>query len=299
MIAVLVETLSSKGSDNLFVPISVALITYIFTSATQSQINQIFIGILLALIMIAISHYLKFLTTSGLVMTFLLAVTVFGLGGIKWTIPILTFFILSSVLSKIGKGTKEKFKDTFEKTGTRDYAQVLANGGIAGVIVIISFFNPKEYFYLFYLISLAVVNSDTWATEIGVFSKSKPRMITTFKKVEPGISGAISFYGTIGAFLGSLTLIWSGIFFLSEFNLSLFFLLVISGFIGSLIDSFLGATMQAQYICRICEKYTEKKIHCSVDAHHYSGYKLLTNDLVNLSSAFLTIILFVFIYFPA
>lgn len=37
----------------------------------------------------------------------------------------------------MGKQTKQKFKDTFEKSGVRDYAQVLANGGIGGMLILL------------------------------------------------------------------------------------------------------------------------------------------------------------------
>lgn len=99
-----VETMSSKGSDNLFVPISGSLLTYIFLIATYDQTIQIFIGLVLAFMIITLSYFFKFLSFSGFAMTFLLATSIFGLGGIKWTVPILLFFLLSSILSKTGEG---------------------------------------------------------------------------------------------------------------------------------------------------------------------------------------------------
>lgn len=297
LVVTVVEMLSIKGSDNLLAPLSGALLTYIFLTATADQLNQIFLGIFLAVLIIFLSYYLKFLSPSGLATTFLLATFIFGLGGLKWSIPILIFFILSSFLSKAGKGIKAKFKDTFEKSSLRDHAQVLANGGMAWVLVTLEYFIPHDFLYYLYLLSLAVATADTWGTEIGVFLETKPRLITTFKKVEPGISGAISWHGSMGAFMGSLILISSGFIFLERFTPGIFILLVCLGFIGSMIDSLIGATIQGQFRCKVCNKYTEKRLHCGHETIHEHGLIFITNDFVNFSSSLITILLFLAIHF--
>ena len=51
---------------------------------------------------------------------------------------------------------------------------------------------------------------DTLASELGILSKGKPRLITTLKHVPPGTNGAMSVGGTVasvagGAFVGALT----------------------------------------------------------------------------------------------
>lgn len=294
LLATTVESLSSKGSDNLFVPLCSAIFTYIFLEANGSQIQQIFIGVLLALLIIILSYCLKFLSNSGLAVTFLLATTIFGLGGLKWTVPILVFFIFSSLLSKAGKGVKIKFKDTFEKSSVRDYAQVIANGGIGGILVIVYYFFPREVFYYLYLISLAVATADTWGTEIGIMFGKNPRLITTWRKVEPGISGAISLYGSLGALLGSLILVLSGSIFINSLTMEMMIALVLLGFIGSLIDSFIGATFQGQFRCTKCGKFTEKRIHCGVETKHERGFIFFNNDRVNISAAIISILIFIF-----
>lgn len=290
-----VETLSAKGSDNFFVPLSGAVLTHIFLIANDAWTWHIIIGFGLALITVVLSHQAKFLNLSGSAMTFLLALCIYGLGGSKWTMPILTFFILSSFLSKAGKRIKLKFKETFEKTGVRDYAQVMANGGIGGVLVIINFFYPDDILYTLYLISLAVSTADTWATEIGVYFKPKPVLITTLKKVEPGVSGAISLHGSLGALSGSGLIILCGSFFHS-YNLQQSAILILCGFGGSMIDSIIGATIQGQYHCTTCNKYTEKKTHCHQPTIIHRGCDKINNDLVNLASALFIILTFMAFY---
>ena len=61
-------------------------------------------------------------------------------------------------------------------------------------------------YYFFFLSSVSAANSDTWATEIGKLSKKKPVSIINFKITEAGYSGGITAIGTLGSFLGSITI---------------------------------------------------------------------------------------------
>ena len=49
-----------------------------------------------------------------------------------------------------------------------------------------------------------------------------------------------------------------------------------------MFDSFLGATVQAQFKCSVCGKVTERIIHCNNNTKHTKGINWLNNDLVNL-----------------
>ncbi|MHB2156311.1 DUF92 domain-containing protein [Calditrichota bacterium GD2] len=291
-----VEALSSKGSDNFFVPFSGAVLAFLLVNFNEAQLNRFLSGEILALITAILSYRFRFLSLSGSAMVFLLATVIFGFGGWAWSVPILTFFILSSMLSKLGKNTKNQFKDTFEKSGVRDYAQVLANGGIGGALVILNALFPDRMWYQLYLLSLMVATSDTWSTEIGVLSKSNPRLITTFRKVKPGISGAVSFLGTAGGFLGSAIILLSGLFFAPLSGLAILWLLAL-GLLGNLLDSLIGATVQGQYQCAVCGKYTEKKMHCDRETSLISGSKIIGNDTVNVASNLMAIILMVIVYY--
>jgi len=57
---------------------------------------------------------------------------------------------------------------------------------------------------------------------------------------------------------------------------------LIAGFIGSLTDSLLGATVQAMYYCPQCEKETEQRVHrCGTSTHPLRGIPWFDNDVVN------------------
>jgi uncharacterized protein (TIGR00297 family) len=186
------------------------------------MIYSLLLGLFFAFIVAFISYKVKFLTLSGSIATFILAGLIFGLGGIKWSVPILTFFILSSLLSKLRKKKNEEVDAYFEKTGVRDAMQVLANGGIGGILVIIYSFHNSDLLYLLYIASLAAVCSDTWATEIGTWRKTNTYNILNFKPIPQGLSGGISLQGTLGAFAGAAVIAASGLLW-NNLNLPTYF----------------------------------------------------------------------------
>jgi uncharacterized protein (TIGR00297 family) len=291
LVATAVEALLSHGLDNFFIPVSIAYILYLL-EINHAIVEQFLLGGLFAFLLAVFSIKVKFLDNSGAVATFLLGTTIFGIGGVEWTVPLLTFYLLSSVLSKLGKKRKAKFDLVFEKGSQRDAGQVYANGGIAWIMMIIFSLTNDPAIFFAYLGTLAAVQADTWATEIGtMWPNPKAWLVTTFKEVPVGTSGGVSVPGTSGAFLGSLFICASALAvnvkWMSEFGVLQSFLLIgFSGLLASLVDSFFGATVQAQYFDPIREKLTERTHSLSPDGvlvenRLLKGTPLVNNDLVN------------------
>ena len=289
IVSTALEAVSSSGSDNLTAPLGAAFILNFMLSRDAGANLQLTLGLVLALATAVISLRLKFLSPSGSVATFILATLIFGVGGWTWAVPILVFFVTSSLLSKFGRTRKKRFDLVFEKSGTRDVGQVIANGGAAGILVMLYGLFPDPRWFIPYLGALAAVNADTWATELGTFSKSKPVLITSMKAVPTGTSGAVSLLGLSASLAGSLVIACSGYFFSPsqagpEYWGRIFWYVASAGFIAALADSVLGATIQGQYRCRVCGKITEKRIHCGGGPTvRESGIKWINNDRVNLA----------------
>ena len=292
IIAMLAEVLSTAGSDNLSVPLGSAFALYFLLHASIPASLVFAQGMGIAIAIAILSWRLHFLSGSGSVALVLLGTLVFGVGGWTFSAPILIFFILSSLLSKIGKKRKAKLLNVFEKSGTRDAGQVLANGGVAGLMLVFWYFSQNGLFYIAYIASLAAVTADTWATELGVLARGEPRSIITFKKVPMGTSGGVSFIGTLGALIGSAILSLSGILFSTQALPGVMgwpevVLVLVVGLLASMVDSLLGATIQAQYQCPICSKVTEKHLHCDgAKTRFFRGVKWINNDVVNSLCAF-------------
>jgi len=280
LIATAWEALSSRALDNLTIPLSVSFVLYYVLVPSPLQHNlQLSVGIGLGIVVGIIAYSLKFLKPSGAVATFLLASLLYGVGGWKWTVPIVSFFVLSSLLSKGGTSRKQETATLFEKGGTRDAGQVAANGGVAGILALLQYVFQNINFYPMYLGAIAAVTADTWGTEIGTYFRGKTVSIVTMGKVNPGESGGISFAGLVGGFLGAAIVAasaggWVG-------SVSVLLLAVLAGLIGSAADSIAGGTIQAKYRCIECGRSTERSNHCDSTAELVRGIRWINNDFVN------------------
>lgn len=279
-------------------PVIIFLVHILFINESGNFNTQFILGITFSAFIALISIRLKFLTVSGSLTTFILAGFLFGLGGIKWSVPILTFFILSSVLSKIRKKHNAEIELCFEKSGVRDHWQVLANGGLGFIWIIAYTYTSNELFYLMNIASLAAVCADTWATEIGTYKKNITYNILNFHPVEQGRSGGVSVPGTFGSILGSTAIAFSGLAWTELGTFEYFLIIISAGLFGSIVDSIIGATIQYQLKCNVCKKITERKIHCGVNTDYHSGLVFVNNDLVNFFSAIAAVVFIIFVIYP-
>ena len=250
---------------------------------------QILYGFILATIVAYIAYRAHSLNKSGAGAAIVVGTVIFGIGGWEWAVLLLTFFITSSGLSRAFKKRKAGLNEKFSKGHERDAGQVLGNGGLATLFAALHAFYPESTLpWVGFAASLAAVNADTWATELGVLNPTPPRMITDLRKrVEKGTSGGISLVGTLASLLGSAVIALPAILFspLDSLSTTYFLLITLAGLAGSLFDSFLGATVQAMYYCPTDQKETEKHpLHtCGTQTIHIRGWKWLDNDWVNFA----------------
>lgn len=262
---------------------------------------QFGIGTLLAVLISFTAWSLRLLSRSGMVAAIVMGSLVFGLGGPAWACLLIVFFLSSSLISRISLTKKSSLHAQYAKGSQRDAWQVIANGGVATLILVATYlirettgcsnncFSANGWGFLVFAGSLAAANADTWATELGIFSKTRPRLVTSGRKVPYGSSGAVSLTGSLAALAGSAliaglaALPWSGIPHPLS-RLPLILLVTIAGITGSFIDSLLGAKVQVVYYCPVCRKETEKfPLHnCGTPTQKIRGQSWVDNDLVNL-----------------
>ncbi len=241
------------------------------------------------------------LSKSGVLGAVLVGTAIFGFGGWTAGVVLIAFFISSSLLSFFKAEAKQAVAEKFDKGHRRDLGQTFANGGVAAITAALGVIWPGDWWQLAFLGAMAAVTADTWATEFGVLSKHPPRLITTGKPTAPGASGGISLVGSLAAFGGAIFIGATAWLLLGAQQLlggtppipyAGHFLLVpligAAGFLGAMVDSFIGATWQAMYYCPVCDKETEQRLHhaCGdTPTRFIRGAQWLNNDLVNFISS--------------
>jgi uncharacterized protein (TIGR00297 family) len=232
------------------------------------------------------ARHQRALSRNGFLAAALVGGIVTAAGGWEWGLLLLGFFISSSLLSKFADLRRPDDAIGVAGDSERDLFQVVANGAIPAACAIAMLIDDQSRWFILFAASLAVANADTWATEIGSFSRGRPRLITSGRTVPTGTSGAISPLGTAGTVAGAFTLALlaaalapEGI----EFSTRLVLAIAIGGIAGSLIDSLLGATLQLQLYCPTCNEITEEQVHrCGTPSVYLRGMESLTNDTVNM-----------------
>ena len=238
------------------------------------------LGFLLASVIALIAWRARSLTWCGALAAVAMG-TVAVAAGWSWGILLVLYFVSSSALSHFRRRDKDAVAGgRVEKSGERDSVQVLANGG---VFMLAAMAYSPERQLLWQLAgagALAASAADTWATEIGVLSKSRPRSIVTMQPVDAGVSGGVTFSGTVASVAGAGLLALAAR--LLGWPAAAALAALVGGVAGSLLDSVLGASLQSRRHCDACGEATEQRMHrCGNATRHVGGIAALNNDGVN------------------
>ncbi|MFA4855131.1 MAG: DUF92 domain-containing protein [archaeon] len=178
----------------------------------------------------ALSFKRKLLNFEGVLIANIVGIAIFLLaeGDLKYFFVAILFFAVAEAGTLYAANRKPRHE-------TRTAGNILGNSGTA--ILALAFGFPFGFFAAF-----ASALADTLSSEIGLLSKRKPVLITTWKKVEPGTDGGITPLGMAAALAGALVI--AAVHFLFFQNWFLFIVLAVCGVFGSLADSFFGAAFE-------------------------------------------------------
>jgi uncharacterized membrane protein len=190
---------------------------------------------------------------------------------------------------------------------------VLANSGVASVLCLLHAYQlhqreqgsstacyswPGDLLIVGIVANYAAVAADTFSSELGILSKSHPRLITsiTFRKVPPGTNGGVTVYGLAAGLLGSLIIVTTSMALIpfcppispitgvrdthgwtlkdrSRFT----FAMTLWGALGSVLDSLLGGWLQQSVVDtrtgRIVEGEGGKRVLVSKKGPNSMHYK--------------------------
>lgn len=203
--------------------------------------NRTILAFILATVFALVAFIFNWLTIDGTTAAIIFGTISFGFGGLTGAAVVLTFFITGSVLSKDLIGREGFLEKRFRRNGS----QVWANGFWFALWIMVWFLSQVDGFLIAAVASIAMAAADTWATEVGGKRlKGKTRLITTGEKVVPGTDGGISLYGTLAALCGAMLIAVVFGWFHPEASLTSVIIIIVTGFTGCFIDSYLGAGFQ-------------------------------------------------------
>ncbi len=245
------EALGRNGWDNLWIVLAVVVPLAHLDGHPEAA------GLHLAALALAVafgvaSYRARFLDLSGTLAASILAWMVVALGGLAWAVPAVAFFVLSSLLSRLGRRRKRDAEARAAKGSRRDAGQVVANGGVGAALLAAFVFFPEPALYGGFVGAFAAAAADTWGTEIGTLVGGPTRRLGVGSRVPPGTSGGMSAAGTLGALAGAAVVAASAVPFAGAFasgaGLGVFAgAVVASGAAAAVVDSVLGATLQARF----------------------------------------------------
>ena len=219
------------------------------------------------------------LSTGGAIAAAFIGAAVVAGGGWRGAAVLFAFFIPSMLLSRVGHAKKRGLVD-IGKQGARDAWQVLANGGVAAVAILLSLRYGAPMFAAF-AGAFAAASADTWATEIGTLAKGAPRSILTMKALAPGISGGITIQGSLAQVAGAFVVAIVAVLV----NVAPLWPVLLGGVFGSIADSVLGATLQTLRYCPQCLRDCETDPHaCGTPTIVRRGVRWFDNDAVNFAA---------------
>ncbi len=206
--------------------------------------------------------------------------------GWSWGALLIAFFASSTLLTKVGERRKHAAMiGIVAKGGERDAAQVLANGGVFALCALGALLIPSAVpaWRAVGAGALATSTADTWATEVGTLVGGVPRSIVNLARVPLGTSGGVTPVGTGAALAGSAFI--AGIAVALDWSGAVAWGAMLGGFAGAMIDSVVGATVQARRRCERCGTLTERSVHsCGATTVTAGGFSWLNNDGVNAMS---------------
>lgn len=277
------------------------------------------------------------LSPSGAIAAFVVGFFMMAVPLRAFGVSLITFYLIGSRATKVGKHLKAKLEDGHQEAGYRNAMQVFCNSAsafaacllwsalyvpgspVASVLGDAAPLPPQVPYEFAQWCPLTPPSSASWsrmllfvtlghfacclgdtlASELGILSRSPPILITTLKPVPPGTNGGMSAAGTLASLAGGLimglTLAASLLVESSACREQWFNVVVPSmawgtaaGGLGSLLDSFMGATIQrTRYSNSTKRILTDESLEppSNVDIKVVSGLDILTNNQVNLLSS--------------
>ena len=126
--------------------------------------SVLIVGVIVIAILAIVSVKVRALDFLGALAGALISLAALIAGGFPWLAIIISFVLISSLLTRFRYGFKQKLGSAQEKGGTRSWPNALANGLVGGILALLQIAYHQPWISVAYLASIAAAMSDTIAT---------------------------------------------------------------------------------------------------------------------------------------
>jgi uncharacterized protein (TIGR00297 family) len=242
--AVLLKVILLKYEDSLVIEaLGIAMTMYLIDELNyKADLQMVVIAVIVAFTFGYFAFRFKTADFSGLFSATLVGIILIVFADTRWFLIMLAFFILGSISTRYKYASKKKLGVEQGHSGARGYRNVFANGIAASAAAVLYGVFVRPEFIALYIGCVATATADTLASEIGV-TGGIPYMITTFNKVPVGTNGGVTLTGELVA-LGGGFFVCVVALLLNVITPWMLVLCTIAGFVGTNIDSLVGATLE-------------------------------------------------------
>lgn len=145
----------------------------------------------------------KALTRAGVLHAWILGILVWGGLGWRGYSVVSLYFLVGTLVTKLGKAEKEAKGIAEKRGGSRGPENVWGSALTGAICALGQGLAPHPLWWLAYASSFAAKLGDTTSSEVGKAYGKKTFLITTLKPVPAGTEGAISLEGTLAGILAA------------------------------------------------------------------------------------------------
>jgi uncharacterized protein (TIGR00297 family) len=250
--AAAVESVPIRLDDNVSVPASAALVLWCLSLVSEDLVrsaagaaNTMIVAVVANAMVAAAGYAARTVSRSGAVAGLVIGTAIlFFAGWAGWAI-LLTAFVLATVTSRLGLRRKMLLGIAEARAGRRGAGNAIANTGVAaGAAALAALSYAREPALIAFAAALTAGASDTVASEIGKAWGRRTWLILGLRRVPPGTSGAMSLEGTAAGLLAAFAMAAAAAG-LGIIPTAAIVSVVLAAAIGSLVESALGATLEA------------------------------------------------------
>jgi uncharacterized protein (TIGR00297 family) len=252
VLAAFAESLRTGIDDNILVPLVGGAALFAATLVEPQRLVEMAptlwrdaaVGAAINTVLAVGAYLARGVDRSGALCGWILGVALYAFSGWRGFSLLFLFFVLGTACTKIGYSKKAILGIAQEKGGRRGARNAIANTGAGVLFAFLAVATPHHtVFALALAAAFATAAADTVSSEIGQAYGRTTYLVTTFKRVPAGTNGAVSIEGTLAGFVASTIpaalaaatslISWPGAA-----------AVVVAAFIGSTLESYLGATLE-------------------------------------------------------